>query len=221
MAFYKNIWFYVAAALLALFLFTQIRSCKQLNQIKTLNHQLQAQNEHYRDKQGYLHTTAQVLQIPQHLYKHIADSVVQSIAKDVKAKDLVQHSEVTTTTTNRDTVPYYDTQLIIQHTGDTATGKYFVFKDDALSLTGLLFDGQVDINYNMQVQLKHTTKWQRKGWFKKKQLIVDVYSITPHTTVTGLRSYTIQPPPKRWYQTDVFKIGLGVGLGFIIRNNIK
>lgn len=168
--------------------------------------------KYYQDKEGRVHATKVVTQIPKGLYKHITDSIVAEVSKNTMAKDLVQHTDVTTKTSNRDTVLLRDTFLV--RVTDTLQARVFHFDDNALVLTGLLMSNQVDLSYSYQVHLSHTTKWQRTGLFKPKQLIVDVYSNTPNTTITGLQTFVIKQPPKRWYETKTFQIGLSFIAGY-------
>lgn len=219
MKWYKNIWFWVACALFAAGLYSFITARRQQQQYVHWQQQAQDSIKYYRDKQGTTHATIQVQQIPKAIYKHIADSIVQSVARGTKAKDLVQHSTINTSTTHRDTIPVYDT-IIVAVDGTEATGKVFNIDDGALNLTGLLYDGKADVNYTFNMHLGHTTKWHRPGLFKKKQLIVDAYSYTPNTTITGMQSFVIQQPPKKWYETRAFTFGLGVVGGMIIHNQI-
>lgn len=174
---------------------------------------------YYKDRQGTTHVVATVQQIPAHLYKHIADSIVQSVAKTTKAKDLVQHSTINTSTAHRDTVDLRDTVLLAGT--DSIPAQLFYFNDGALDLSGLAYRQQVDINYNFNLHLGHTTKWQRPGLFKKKVLVVDAYSLTPHTTITGMQTFAIQQPPKKFYETKAFAFALGTAAGIFITTSVK
>lgn len=219
MTFYKNIWFYIAAAIAAIAVFGGLRGCKLQRQYKAFIQQQNDSISHYKDKQGRVHTVKEVMQIPESLYKHITDSLVANISKDVKAKDLVQHSEVLINTHNTDTVKVYDT--IVVTAADTLPARVFRYNDKALQLSGLLWGDQVDINYNFNVHLSHTTKWHRAGFLRKKKLVVDVFSNTPHTSITGLQTFVVQQPPKKWYETRAAAIGLGAIIGFAARGQIK
>lgn len=214
MKWYKNIWLYIAALLAAVVIYGWYTGQQRTKQHISLQQQLNDSIRYYRAKDGTVHATKAVLQIPAKLYKHIADSIVQSVARSTKAKDLVQHSTIHTTTTSRDTVRLRDT-IVIAGT-DTAQGQIFTFNDGALSITGLLYHQQADINYSFALHLSHTTKWHRPGLFKKKQLIVDAYSLTPNTTITGMQTFVIQQPPKKFYETRLFSFALGVGAGIFI-----
>ncbi len=214
MTWYKNIFFYIAALLAAVVIYGWYAWGKREKQYIGLHHQLQDSIQYYKAKDGTVHATKAVLQIPARLYKHIADSIVQSVARSTKAKDLVQHSTVHTATANRDTVRLRDT-VIISYT-DTLQGQIFNFDDGALNVTGLLYNHQADINYNFRLHLSHTTKWQRQGLFKQKRLIVDATSLTPNTTITGMQTFVIQQPPKKFYETRAFAFLLGTGAGILI-----
>lgn len=216
MKWYNNIFFYAALILGIALLYMFYANHRQQAQYVRWEQQQADTLQYYKDKQGIQHAVKQVSQIPAHLYKHIADSIVQQVAKGTKAKDLVQHSTIGTTTTARDTVQVRDTVFVVG--ADTAAGQIFNYNDGALNLTGLVYNQQADINYSMQLHISHTTKWQRPGWFKKKQLVVDAYSLTPHTTITGMQSFVIQQPPKRFYETKAFAVGLGFVAGFAIGN---
>jgi len=214
MKWYKNIWLYIAVILAIAAGYGWYVNDRQQLQHKQYIQQQDDTITYYKDKAGTIHAVMPVQQIPAHLYKHITDSIVQQVAKNTKARDLVQHTTVKTSTTGQGSAPIHDTIIIT--TTDTNTAQYFDFEDKALKLSGLLYNGQADINYTFALHLSHTTKWHRPGLFKKKQLIVDAYSLTPHTTITGLQTFVIQQPPKKFYETKAFSFALGIGIGFAI-----
>lgn len=219
MKWYKNIWFYVAAMLCMAACYAFYTARVKEKQHVRWQQQLGDSLRYYKRKDGKVHAVATVQQIPEHLYKHIADSIVQAVAKGTKAKDLVQHSTVNTATANRDTVLLRDTVVV---TGtDTAAGHIFNFDDGALQLTGLIANNSADINYSMSLHLSHTTRWERPGLFKKKVLVVDAYSNTPHTTITGMQSFVVQQPPKKFYETKGFAFALGTMVGILTATSVK
>lgn len=50
--------------------------------------------------------------------------------------------------------------------------------------------------------------------FRKRESVVRLAIDNPNMTVEGLRSFVIEQPPKKWYETTAAKLGVGALIGF-------
>lgn len=173
----------------------------------------------YIDKNGNLHSIKQVTQISKDEYENSQDSFISDVRKNTKAKDLVQHTKATITTKDSLRAPIHDTFYV--YGGDTTAIQAFAYEDEWLELDGIIQKEpkEVAINYSINNPLTITHKWQKEKWYHKKDLVVDIKTMNPHTTTGNVQTIVIQQPPKKFYETKAFAFGLGAIAGFFISKN--
>ena len=73
------------------------------------------------------------------------------------------------------------------------------------------------MDYKYKSQLEVVYKWDKKGLFSDPELKIDAIAKNPKEKITGLEALKIEPPAKKWYQTNGFKFGSGfvVGVGVL------
>jgi hypothetical protein len=55
----------------------------------------------------------------------------------------------------------------------------------------------------------------RKGYLsRKRERVVRLGIDNPYVTVTGMNNIIVAQPPKKWWQTNAAKVGLGALIGF-------
>ena len=124
-------------------------------------------------------------------------NLVASIDASIEITDTIQ-------TTLTDT-------LIKETTSDTA--KVFNHSDQFASIKGVMISNVVDLSYKVSTDLSIVSHWEKNGLFKPKTLNLDVESTNPNLEFTALKGFTIEEPPKKWFQTKFFQISVGIAVG--------
>lgn len=72
----------------------------------------------------------------------------------------------------------------------------------------------IKIKYNYSTDFTYTTYYKPVGFLKfKKILVTDIVLTDPNASLINGTSVSIIPPKKKWYQTDLFKVGVGFVAG--------
>jgi len=126
----------------------------------------------------------------------------------------------TITTVIRDTV-------IVDTTGHAISERRFEWVGSNLKLQGTFRERQVTITYDYKFKFELVSYYKPKTFsevikhpFKPKQLVSDLTFDDLNLTVSSFKGIVTTMPPKRWYQTTGFKIGVGVVIGSIVTKEI-
>ncbi len=109
-----------------------------------------------------------------------------------------------------------DTTIYITTSSDTSrkiNAKKFSFNNGYLKLNQIynpLTDSlSTNYDYKVDFELLNYRSGRKFLFLGKRELIADVRLSDPNAKMTDVKSVVIKPPPKKWYQTNLFKYGVG------------
>jgi hypothetical protein len=81
---------------------------------------------------------------------------------------------------------------------------------NGVNIDSLYFNNEISVTvgYKKDKGMKHL--------FQKPYPVVEVVNANPHSKVGELYNVTVEPKPKKFYQRDLFKVGVGMVLGAYI-----
>jgi hypothetical protein len=165
------------------------------------------------DAQGKEHAGYQALQVTLKQLKAMDDSTIRALKKETKYwKDLYSHTSAASTTTDTLTITVRDTVYKSPYDSSTVHAKTFHWKDDWLSLKGILSDS-LWLTYSLKNNLTVDYYWKRDHWWKKPELQGSIVQANPNTTTDKVVQFVVAAPPKMWYETTVAHIIFGVAIG--------
>lgn len=96
------------------------------------------------------------------------------------------------------------------------TAKVFKWSNKYLDLDGIisLDSNQLALRYKYQTDFSITAYYKPQGLFKSKQLVTDIWFEDPNMKVREFKGFVIQQPKKRFIETGLFKVSLGIGIGY-------
>lgn len=161
-----------------------------IDQIKDFGNQLGVDNKKLKDQVGNLNNLVSVLEAK----VSVSGSVV------TKGRDTV----IVTVHDHRDTVKTEE--------------KVFNYKTQYLSLYQILNEKSDSLRtyYEYDVDFKMVAYWKGKTIFKQGTLVSDLTFSDPNMKVQKFTSMVIKQPEKKWYETTLFKVGIGVAAGIFI-----
>lgn len=133
-----------------------------------------------------------------------------------KPKNIETYTKVAIETKDSISAPYTDNkeiQFVDNITKDTIQEVPFSHKDEFLLVTGLVKKNSVDFDYTYKSSLEIVYKWKSNGWLKDPELVTDVVTKNPKEKIVGIEALKIEPPAKKWYETNGFKVGSGFVIG--------
>lgn len=147
------------------------------------------------------------------MLKHSNDSLIKSIRKYSKrSKNLKSITYVNNEVRGSIFVPVHDTLI------DSSLVRKFNFNDKWLTLDGTVGIDTAGIKYNIRNEFVFVERLERSKWYKPKTSVILVHSKNPNTYTTGMTSYKVTPKQKKFYNTRVFNILVGVGIGMAVKN---
>jgi hypothetical protein len=115
-----------------------------------------------------------------------------------------------------------DTNEVLIDTSDTKPYKPFGVTTSWYSLSGKVFDeGLIVDSLSVKNEITTNIGWKRDKWYKKKYAVVEIKSKNPHTQIVGVQNVTVRPDRKKFYETNAFKVGVGIVGGFYINNRLN
>lgn len=148
----------------------------------------------------------------------------QDLAKD---KSIIGKTILKTTTSGEIKVKLSDKITLnetndVNSSKDTLKTKIFLFKDKFLGLSGEIFtNDSLKLKYSIKNEYDLFTKYKNNGIFKRNSIEVEIVNKNPATITDKIQVFTIQQPPKKFYETKLFTYGLGMISGAIINNQIN
>lgn len=105
----------------------------------------------------------------------------------------------------------------------TVNTKAFEWSNKYLSFNGIINpdSNQLSIKYQYATDFSLTAYHKSQGLFKKPQLVADIWFEDPNMKVQEFKGFVITPPKKRFFQTGVFKISIGLAAGYGISQLIS
>ena len=98
--------------------------------------------------------------------------------------------------------------------GDTVIiARRFDYYDNWLRLEGVAIGDSLTCNYWLKNKFTITHEKGRKALFKQYPTLIHITNENPHSTTTGVNTYTLKPNKRTALQSPLFTFGVGVGLG--------
>jgi hypothetical protein len=96
--------------------------------------------------------------------------------------------------------------------------KQFTWGNNHLQLNGIVdFDSSlVKIRYQYSTDFSLTAYRKPQGLFKRPQLVADIWFDDPNMKVREFKGFVIQEPRRRFYQTNLFRVSIALGAGFVL-----
>jgi len=96
------------------------------------------------------------------------------------------------------------------------SAKTFEWSNKYLDLKGIISidSNQLALTYKYDTDFSITAYYKPQGLFKPKQLVSDIWFEDPNMKVREFKGFVIKEPKKRFTQTGLFKVSLGIGIGY-------
>jgi hypothetical protein len=94
--------------------------------------------------------------------------------------------------------------------------KTFQWGNKYLTLDGIisLDSNQMAIKYQYDTDFSITAYYKPQGLFKRSQLVTDIWFEDPNMKVQEFKGFVIKEPRKKFFQTGLFKVTVGIGIGY-------
>ena len=191
---------------------------KQLQEAIVHANQTDTIAQRFKDELQQEHVKGQVRDYTIAELKASKDSDIAQLRKEIGSlKNLVAYSKVSTTTSGTIQAGNKDTIIMVGETSVKATK--FDYSDRWLRLTGLKTDDSTKITYSLDNVQKTTWKYERenkKKFWQPKNLIFEIESENPATTVNKVQTVRIPPDKKKFWETQWFSGAVGLAAGIFI-----
>lgn len=232
MTFVLKYFWQILSVVLLIIVCTSVRQCqvgKDDNEVLShANDSLYNVATYYRSKTGKLEGQVKTHELTVEQFKKYAAKLGfenEDLLKQVgKANRLVAHwkGKVEASgggvTVLQDTVVKTDT-IYIESTG-------FQWRNDNLSIWGVLEEpiaigsSQIRLRYQYEARFTLTAYRKPQGWFKSPQLVADIWFDDENMKVREFSGFVIQEPRKRFIDTGLFKVSVGIGIGFVAAKSL-
>ena len=201
----------VAALIILVIKFDRLTKKSQIQAVELMNANNEATD--YKTKAGKLYFELNAVEVEKKALKKSLEAAGFTIKElrgmDVKWRDIVSTLKAELAMSGHDTIVLHDT-IIVATGGGTITGKKYNWTNNYLTLSGLIREHTMDVNYSYLTGLSFVTEKQGK---KTK---VTAFLSDPQARVTT-GSQIIVEHKIRWYEKPwlwgLAGIGLGVYLG--------
>lgn len=151
----------------------------------------------------------------------------ENIGLKKNLKNLQSVTAVSSTTTNVIKTVLHDTTIL--EVGPVP-GRSFAYSDKWYTVSGYFLLDEINISSQSRDSIAVVQLWKRDGppvlkWFKQQELYTEVINYNPNSTLTGIRSTIVRPPPRRRFGIVVFagadvflKPTIGIGIGYNLIN---
>ena len=223
-------WFKIVSVILILLLsFGYVNQCSNYNDEKDKNDRLtdyasnlSSKTVEYKNKLGETVTQGNAWRLRTEELEKVNGALYRRLKNFSKnPKKIESYTKINTETSGNikvkiDTVYVPQLDIAKKDSVQVPVPK-FSYNDDYLNIDGEVKKDSVSMDYKYKSQLEVVYKWDKKGLFSDPELKIDVIAKNPKEKITGLEALKIEPPAKKWYQTNGFKFGSGfvVGVGVI------
>ena len=164
----------------------------------------------YKTKSGELYSQLQSVTIDKNALKaSLAESgfeIKKLRARDVKWRNIVSALKIKLVSAGRiDTIRLHDTTYIAAN-GVKLIGKTYNWTNNYLTLSGLIRDKSMDVNYSYSTQLYYTN--EQVGHQSK----ITIWSSDPNARITTGSQITVSAKSK-WYEKWWLHELVGIGIG--------
>jgi hypothetical protein len=102
-----------------------------------------------------------------------------------------------------------------------STYKPFGLSTEWYSMYGKVYDDGLSIDsLSMKNEITTNIGWKKDAWYKKKYSVVEVRNTNPYTRTTGMQNVVVKPAKKKFFQTDAFKVGIGIVGGLYLSTKL-
>lgn len=100
--------------------------------------------------------------------------------------------------------------------------KVFEYSNKYLTLNGIIHidSNQLAIRYQYSSDFSLTAYRKPQGLFKSPQLVADIWFEDPNMKVREFKGFVIQQPKKRFIETGLFKVSVGIGIGYVLAKTL-
>lgn len=97
------------------------------------------------------------------------------------------------------------------------SAKTFEWSNKYLDLRGIISidSNQLALKYQYDTDFSITAYYKPQGLFKQPQLVTDIWFEDPNMKVREFKGFVIKEPKKRFIQTGLFKVSVGIGIGLV------
>jgi hypothetical protein len=212
----KNIIIIVIAALVLIILAYQsmrINRLEKKNQFQAV--ELMSANDSvttYRTKAGKLYFDFNAIEVEKNALKNSLVSTGFTIkelrAMNIKWREIVSSLKAELTMAGHDTIMLHDTTVVTVG-GNTFLGKSYKWTNNFLSLSGLISEKTMDVDYSYKVGMSFITEQQGK------KIKITASLLDPHAGITT-GSEIIIAHKTRWYEKPWLWGLAGIGAGIYI-----
>jgi uncharacterized lipoprotein YehR (DUF1307 family) len=227
---YLNALGWVIAIILAICL----KSCDKTEQYKALLISKNDTLQTYKDKHGQLVSQIQAIKLDRDVFKEQAQQVPalqkQLASAQITIKNLTSITTAYTSTDIKKTLAlkndthHFDANdsMILDRpyaVHDTLFKKSFADSNRFYKITGEVGKDSVAIKFHSSDSITLITGDKKPHLFGKPIFTITAQNSNPYVTIKNLSNYTIMPKVP-WYNSTLFKIGLGVAGGIFIEREL-
>jgi hypothetical protein len=219
----KKHWKNLLIVLMAISLFTSIRSCNvnddRVNVASDARDSSYLMAHYYRNKNGELVGQVKTSELTIDQLKEFGGQLgfeVDGLKSEVgRLNRLKAHWEGKAGVTNTIETVLHDTTYVDKETGDIITAKDFKWNNKWMNIAGVIVNNDLTLTYQYTIDFSLTAyrKPQKGFWKSPGQLVTDIKFSDPNFKVTEFKGFVVTEERKRWYQTNGFKYGAGFLIG--------
>lgn len=227
-------WKNILIVVLALFVFGSVRQCSEnaSDKVVLLNAMDSAfvVAHYYKTKHGEVIGQVKTHELTIEQYKKYGNQLGfenKKLKEQVgKANRLVAHWMGKVSSTDSIYIVLRDTSLNTMDESmglnEPETAKVFEWSSKHLSLEGIIHldSNQLALSYKYSSDFSLTAYRKSNGLFKGSQLVADIWFDDPNMRVREFKGFVIQEPKKRFYQTGLFKLSIGIGIGYVLAKSL-
>ena len=206
------------------------RSCNQSKEINMYQNEKKVDTlsiKQWKDKFQQEHTLVKSNEINFANLMNAKDGELAKLRQEISTDKTISGKTIVKTITKQEIKEKVRDSIIYVYNDkkDTISSekvKLLSYSDKWLKLNGKLFQNDsIKLNYTIDNKFNIYTKYKSNGWFRPKQTYIEIVNENPNTLTNQIQVYTIQQPPKGFFQSRAFNILLGVGIGFVVQNQLN